>query len=420
MDKRVQQLVDDFTVKFGLEHYQLETYSFHKESMYNGEVHYKCNLTFFPHATADEGDEDFNPDGTAIIEYNLTTEKLIHLLFVNGQSFSTKTVFETQTVKEVANWIEQETGYRYENDFTVVDTLSNGYKFEAEMNGLPSSPGGVIEVEFDQEGKLTSFLMRHMPTNNEMIKQETFTLSVDKIATLIEERTKLVEFPNEDEQKYILIYGIDNVYIRNDNQHLIPYFIHEREEIVVNEPVSWSTAGEGTIERNVVELNAVVSIEEAFTQNETSTKSAIGDNQIQEITSTVTDVLRTVLPNDSNKWTLATVRQDQHFIEVVCTLDATEQAFFNRKFIVLLDSISLTVLNYMDNEELLEIFNSFTPAPEAKISRKDAVQKLTPFVTLTPTYVYDYESKQFVLCGLLNATHAVDAVSGEMIPLEEA
>lgn len=419
MDNRLKQLVNELSVKFGLEHYKLERYSFFKKNMYNGEVHYICDLELMPIAAANRRDPDFNPSGTAVIEYNVTTDKLVQLFFVNGQSFSTHTVFNTQTVREVAHWIEQETGYRFEKDFTVVDTLDNGYQFKSEINGLPSSPSGLIEVEFDSEGKLTSFLMQDMHTTNAQVLENKFTLTIEELETIIQKQIKFVQFPNEDEQKFIGIYGIDEVYIHNDTKQLIPSLLHERVEIIVNQPISWSTALEGTIERKVIDPYPEVSIEEAFTQHRAMIKATIGDQQIQQIESNVTDVLRTILPNDSNKWTLATIRVDEQFIEVICTWDEIESTYFNRKFVVLLDPVSLEVLNYIDNGELFEIFDSFTPAPEAVLTKEEAYQKLAPFITLTPTYVYDFERQQFELCGFLNATHAVEAVTGEIIPLDE-
>lgn len=416
MDNRLKQLVNELTVKFGLEQYQLETCSFHKELSYNGEAHYKCNLELFPHATADEREEGLNPIGTASIEYNLTTEKLVHLFFVQGQSFSTKTAFETQTVREVAQWIEQETGYRFEQDFTIVDTLDNGYRFEAEIDSLPSSPGGLIEVEFNQAGKLTSFLMQDMQTIDENRKLTKFTLTKDDIETIIQDQIKLIQFPNEDEEKFIPLYAIEEVYIKNETKQRIPYLIHEREEIIVNEPIIWSTALEGTIARTVIEPHPEVSIEEAFTQQKAVARPLIEEKQLPQIFLAVTDVLRTVLPNESNRWAIATVRSEDQFI--MCTLNEIESTYFDRKFIVLLDPISLEVLNYIDTRELMEIFDSFTPAPEAIVTEDEAYEKLAPFVTLTPTYVYDFDTKQFELCGLLNATHAVEAVTGEMISLD--
>ncbi len=419
MDERLQKLVNDFTKKFGLEHYQLETYSFHKASMYNGEVHYKCNLEFFPDATRDEAEDDLNPPGTAIIEYNLTTEKLTSVLFVNGQSFSTKIEFHDQTVREVANWIEQETGYRYDDHFFVTDTLDNGYEFKTDFHGIPSSPAGLIEVEFDHDGKLTFFILYDMHAINEDIKREKFTLTVEQIESIIQKQVILIQFPNEVTEKFVPVYAVNEVYIMNDGKRMIPYLSHERDEIVVNQLIEWTTALEGTIERKVIEPYSTISLEEAFSEHEPMMKPSITENQVSAIIQTVTDVLRTVQPINSGKWTLATIRSDEHFIEVICTWNGIKRAYLNRKFITLLDPTSFEVLNYIDNSELLKIFDSFTPAPEAKISQEEAYQKLFPFITLKPTYVYDLKTRQFQLCGLLDSTNSVDAVTGEIIPLED-
>lgn len=129
----------------------------------------------------------------------------------------------------------------------------------------------------------------------------------------------------------------------------------------------------------------------------------------------VKNVLRTVLPNDSGKWTLATIEKEQGFLKAVCRFNESKEIYFERQFIVLLNHQSFEVLNYLDNGELFEIFDAFTPAPAEKVSQEEAFQILKNSFFLTPTYVYDVETRQFLLCAAVHATDYVDAVSGELI-----
>lgn len=419
MDERLQKLVNDFTKKFGLEHYQLERYSFYKESLFNGEFQYQCTMEFLPNARRDEAEEDLNPPGTAVIEYNLTAQKLVSVLFVNGQSFSTKTFFKEQTVREIARWVEEYTGYRYDKDFFVTDTLDNGYEFKTDFDGIPSSPSGTIEVEFDEDGKLTSFLTFNLQVIQEEVERENFTLSLADLEEIVKKQVQLIRFPNEVEQRFVPLYAINETFITNDGQELITYEVEKRDEVAVNQIIEWTTPLEGTIERKIVEPYLEVSLEEAFAQYDQTLKPAIENDQIPIIIQKVTDVLRTVSPDDSGKWILSTIRRTDAFVEVICRLDEVQRAFLNRKFIVLLDSATFDVLNYIDNKELMEILFSFTPAPKEKISQEEAYQKLYSSITLTPTYVYNPTKKKFQLCGLLDSQYCVDAITRDKLLLDE-
>ena len=77
----------------------------------------------------------------------------------------------------------------------------------------------------------------------------------------------------------------------------------------------------------------------------------------------------------------------------------------------------MSVLNFMDNGAMFEIFESFAPAEKADGTHEEAFEKMVPYITLDPTYVYDELSGKYILCGLLDAAEAVDAVTGEIISL---
>lgn len=416
MNNYLQKLINHFTDKFGLEHYQLETVSCYKKNMYNDETHYICDIEFFPNATRNQSEEDYNPPGTAIISYDITTEKLINLSFVQAQSFSTKTLFHTQSVKEVANWVEDETGLQYGEDFSAIDTLNHGYLFKAEVHGYPIYPEGMIEVEFDEVGKLLNFNFFDRQIFDENISFQEFTLTLADVQSIVKEQIQLEYVPIEEEQKFISIYTIDEIYITSDHKQIMPYFMSGCVT-TVNQKLEWQTALAGMIEKKAINPYPAVSIEEAFTKKKPARAPKLTKQNIQVIISNATDVLRTVLPEESGKWILSTIQQQEGFLEVTCTLNETETTYFERKFMMLFDLNTFEVLNYMDNVQLFKIVDSFTPALSAKISKERALELLANSLSFTPTYVYDPETKQFVLCGLLSATEAVDAETGELLLL---
>ena len=79
----------------------------------------------------------------------------------------------------------------------------------------------------------------------------------------------------------------------------------------------------------------------------------------------------------------------------------------------------MTLINYVDNGEVFEIFDTFAPAEKAVVSHEDAFEKLVSYISLTPTYVYDSVTEKYILCGLLDAAEGVNAVTGEIVPLTD-
>ena len=80
----------------------------------------------------------------------------------------------------------------------------------------------------------------------------------------------------------------------------------------------------------------------------------------------------------------------------------------------MIDRESMTVINLMDNEAMFDVFDSFAPAPPPNVDHETAFDKMVPYITLDPVYVYDKELKKYILCGLLDSEQAVDAVTGEL------
>ena len=76
-------------------------------------------------------------------------------------------------------------------------------------------------------------------------------------------------------------------------------------------------------------------------------------------------------------------------------------------------------VNMMDNEGMLEVFDSFTLAEQATVSHEEAYEKMISYITMDPVYVYDQTTEKYVLCGLPDSEMAVDAVSGEIIALAD-
>src|SRR5699024_7313440 len=95
--------------------------------------------------------------------------------------------------------------------------------FNEVIDGIAVSPSGSIEIKYDEEGNLTLFAVHgHFPSK-ELIKEEAYVLSFDKVEQVAKEQLKLIEFPSFDQEKLILVYGVEEIYLTNDQMEKIPF-----------------------------------------------------------------------------------------------------------------------------------------------------------------------------------------------------
>ena len=90
-----------------------------------------------------------------------------------------------------------------------------------------------------------------------------------------------------------------------------------------------------------------------------------------------------------------------------------------RKLTVIIDAVSCRAVNYVDNKSMLDMFDQFQAADRAVIGKEEAYEKLKELYELTPYYVYDFEQKQYILCGKLDCQYGVHASDGEIIALND-
>ena len=419
MDARLQKIADTCKEEFGLSAYKLESYSIHKERNSRGEAYYKFNMEFFPIVLTEGVEDDLNPDGTAIIEYNIQREMVESVVFVAGTSLATKSHFVEKTVDEVAKWVESETGLIYEIDFTLSEVSENGFRFNSDVDGIQITPAGIIEVEFDESGKLTSYNLYDTIPTEEYITKSQFTLTLEEIEPLVKGQLQLVEFPMEAENRFAPVYAMEEVYIPMDGSRIIPFMEHERLEVEVNQVMEWDVPLIGELPREELNFSSEVSADEAFGNIGDEEKLVVTDEQVEQCKIIVRNVLRTELPKESGVWKFATLQRHENFIEAVCRMNDTDSSFFNRKLVVLINPQTLAVVSFLDNGQMFEIFDTFAPAEKAVVSHEEAFEKLLSYISLEPTYVFDEVTGKYILCGLLDAAEGIDAVTGEVVSLTD-
>jgi hypothetical protein len=414
MDKRVQTIADKARIEFGLEHYHLGRYSFYTKR--NG-TDYELNMEWFPNVTDGPLEDDINPDGTASIDYNIQQERFQSVIFTMGTSFSTGHPFKEKTIEEAAAWLERQTGLTYEQDFFADQASENRFQFTSRVDGIRLSPSFQLNVEFDDDGKLLSFSTYGEAPDLKLVDKQDFKLTLEEIEPTVKAHVTLVNFPSEAEEKFVPVYAIDEVYVTADGKHCIPFLMDERMT-KVDHLMEWDKPLEGKIERQFINLSEEVTADEAFHNNRQDNYD-LTDEQLDACVNLVHDALRMEYPDDSGKWRLKELRIAHSYIEAFCYSNKPKNALFRPKLALIINRETMTVINMIDNEAMFDVFNSFAPAPEPRIDHETAYEKMIPYITLDPVYVYDTELKKYILCGLLDSELGVNAVTGEIVELRD-
>ena len=423
MDTRLQKIVEEAQRKFGLENYQLGTSEIYKERDIRGKAFYNFTMEWYPLESAEsleEDEEDLNPDGTAIIEYHIQKEQFSSVTFVQGMSFSTVMQFPSKSVEEVSAWLEGEWGATFLSVFKLVEERANYFRFVSDIEGISTSPNITIEVEFDDVGKLISYQTPGLNEVGKGVKKSSFTLTLEEIEPLVKNQLQLVQYPSEVENRFKPIYAMEEVFVTVEGARVIPFMDHERTQVKIDEVIEWTGTSTEEIKREEISVLCIASADEAFGNVDVEKALELAEEQIEKSKIAVVEAFRSMLPNETGLWQLEHLQYERElFIEAHCRRNDDEAAPFKRKAVVFIDPENMSVLNFIDNEALFEIFDTFAPAEEVVVTHEEAFEKLISYIGLDPTYVYDIETEQYVLCGLLDAAEGVDAVTGEIVSLAE-
>lgn len=414
MDERIQAIADRARIEFGLENYYLARHAIYQKR--NGRD-YELNMEWFPYDYDGPLEEDMNPDGTASIDYDIHRGCFQNVIFTMGTSYATVHPFKEKTIEEAAAWLERQTGLTYEQDFFAEQASENGYQFISRVDGVRLSPSLQLNVEFDDDGKLLTYSIYGEVPDVKLVEKREFKLTLEEIEPTVKAHLTRVNLPSEAEEKFIPVYAIDEVYVTADGKRCIPFLLDERMT-QVDHLMEWDEPLDGRIDKQFINFPGEVSVDEAFQADEQDNRD-LTDEQIGECVKLVHDALRMEYPDDSGKWRLKELRVAYSHIEAFCYSDDSGSTLFRPKLVVFIDRESMTVINMIDNEAMFDVFDSFTPAAEPRIDHETAFEKMIPYITLDPVYVYDADVKKYILCGLLDSEQAVDAVTGEILELRD-
>lgn len=417
MDNKIKELVELARKKFGLESYYLKRHSLNQKITLFQETVYTLTMEWFPNHVIEHEDEDYNPDGTAIIDIEIKSRKVESAIFVGGISLADGVRFRERN--QIIGWIEEETGLTYGRHFILEKEGKGEFRFRGCIDGVSLYPSGQIELQHDKEGNLTFFTVYGSFPSTDLVSGETYSLSKDKVETLIKKQFKLIELPLYEEERLIHLYGIEEIFVRNDRVSTIPFNVDTCFYTVINKTIYWDESVRKPFKRK--EINWIVDIteEQAFSDEPSPESFPITEEETEKCLEEVTAFLQQVFPNDSGKWKLKTLHRDKGYIYAVLREKEQKNQVWKRKLTILIDAQSLEVCNYIDNKPLLEMFDQFQTSDEAVMTKEDAYEKLKEKIVLTPCYVYDFIEGKFVLCGKLDCQFGVNASNGEILCLND-
>lgn len=422
MDVRIQKLIDETKVKFGLEDYYLKRYHFHRFVNLFNETVYRFCMEWFPNHVREHEDDHSNPEGTAVIEVNLNTGKFENVIFVMGKTYAKGgVVFSSINVNEMIKWIEQETGLIYGKQFQLQKEEEGEFLFQECFEGVAVSPAGFIEIEINQEGQLLSFAVSGQFPTQEMVRVETYQLSFEKIEHLAKDQLKLIEFPSIEKKKIFPIYAVEEIYFTNDGKSTIPFeeVVHEKSLLEVNKVMEWDEPLNSSYERKEIHWQEDISAEQAFSLEPSPDVFPISKAEQEKCVKAVQDFLRQEYSKDTGKWVLKTLHREKGYIHATLEQKEQEQDVFQRKLKIIIDGKMMQAVNDFDNISLLEIYHQFEAPDQVSLSKEGAYETLKKWFELKPVYVYDYKQKQYILCGKFDCQYGVNAANGDIIALDD-
>ncbi|MFS3916204.1 hypothetical protein ACL9ST_18390 [Bacillus australimaris] len=425
MNANIQQLIDQTRMKFGLDLYHLKRHSFHRYVNMFNETVYTLNMEWFPSHEAETGDDDLNPDGTAVIDVNLNTGKVESVIFVMDKTYAQNGItFKSPYPAHVIQWIEQETGLIYGEHFHMHQEEIGELIFEEKVDDVTVTPSGRIEVKWDEHGQLIYFTHHGSFMAKNLLRAEEYVLSIDNFENLAEQQVQRFDWPAFEQNRIRPIYALEEIYVKNDGTGTIPFEIGREEThcIHMNQVMEWNEPLNKAFEKKEIDINEDITAEQAFSLEPSPDTFPISKEEQAECIKAVRTFLAQKYSKDTGKWVLKTLHRDHGYIEAILKTNEQEGCGFMDKIKVFIDASSFESVNYIDKKEMFQVCGILNPsqaASEINISKKEAFKKLRERLELTPIYVYDAAQKQYVLCGKLDCHYGVDAVSGEVISLKD-
>lgn len=461
MHSKIQNYIVNIEALFGLDEYRFDSYSFYRQITAKQETSYLLNLIWFPRSVVDINIDEGNPPGTCVVELNFETGTLNSIIFVGGVSYARGPYIDVEALRRndmqhIVQFIDEigtptqahpqaHPHPQQPTPLYKIKHLSSGsVVLQACINEIDIL-GVSIQIKWDQSCKLVMFnCYGDMPAQDEMLIED-FTLTLPKIKQLIAKQVKLIALPiaksidkpmgeqrEQAQHNYRQVYGIEEIWIRNHNDGAITYpFSFEgetTERLQLNLPLTWTKQQMKQLpSTSPLSFEDEVTIEQALNNEKHPDLQPITKQEEQACIAEITALCSALYPQQSGEWYLSSLRRKNNYIEGIVLKEKNGEG----KIVVLLDRVTLKVINYIDRTKwmgLLELpqtnrisTQAVTPemsqGSKLKYKPMEVLSLLYPYLTLTPTYVWNQQEKKYVLCAKLDCEHCVDANSGDVIGL---
>lgn len=421
MDMRIKKLIDFTKTRFGLDNYYLEKYHIDRNVNIFNETMYTLCMEWLPDHIHEQEEDGTNPEGTAVVEIDMNSRKVQSVIFVGGKSFADGIKFSRFNKHDIIRWIEQETHLIYGKQFKLDREDEGEFYFKACINGFAVSPFGFIEIKCDQEGNLTFFSVEGEFPAKDILKEDIYKLSLEKVQYIAKEQLKLIEFPSFEQDQLIPMYAIEEIYVTNDQMSVIPLDLIDGvgSRLKIDKTIYWEEPIERPFEGEEIHFAEDVTEEQAFSSEPSPESYPITKKEQEKCVTAVEEFLRQAYPEDTGKWILKTLHRDKGYIHAIVRLHKQESMVFQRKLTILIVANSLQVKNYIDNKPMLEMFNQFQATDEVSITKEQAYAILKERIELTPVYVYHFKQNRYILCGKIDCHYGVNARTGEVTALDD-
>lgn len=421
MHEMLQEIVDHTAERFGLNTYYLKRHHIYREKSNLNEISYQLSMEWFP-TNVDDTDEDYNPTGTAVIEIDIHTKKLKRVVFVQDISY-TDSILTTSDMEQIIEWIETETGLEFGRQFKLVHDENGELRFQAAIDNVPVYPAGSIQVQFNEKDQLVLFSIDGDFPNETQINWEPFSLTPDITEPIAKSQCKLLEIPVENEEKWMPVYGATTIFVTNSGNRLLSYDDVETDSSFVKKDIimEWDmdTVDSKPFRPEDIDLSLEVSEQEALANKAHPDSKPLSTNDVDKSVDESRNFLQYVFPEDSGQWVLTGVHRKNGSILVTLKPMQPDNRVIGRKITLIITSESHRAINFIDNSVILDMLNNFQEAEKVTVTRDEAFNKLGKHIEVTPVYVYDKEQKRYVLCGKIDSSYGVNAISGEVISLDD-
>lgn len=419
MDERLKEMIDHTAEKLGLEDYYFKRHHIFREKNHFNETTYLLCMEWFPNENS-QTDNDLNPPGTALVDIDFHTQAVKRIVFVNDTSYANDDIFPAPDKESVIDWIESMTGLDYGKQFKLAEEQDGALRFHASIDNIPVSPSGTIKIEFNDANQLILFSIDGVFPTEDRVLWEPFSLTPETVASVAKDQFTRADIPLQEEEKWLTIYGLEEVYVTNNGMHTIPFEgLDQGSKVEINQVMEWDETVYETFSSEEIDVVLEVTLEQALANESHPETFPITEPEQERCIKETRYFLQREFPNDTGKWMLKGLHRENNFIFAILMPTETESTLIPRKIKLVIDGENDKAISYRDNNVLLDMFTDFQAPDKQIISQEMAYQQISKHIEVTPVYVYDPVKEVYILCGKVDCDYAVNAASGELVSLDE-